>query len=210
MIQPLMSRHRVALELRIAARKPMPMMVTRRVKQPNAHGFLDLGRLGPLESGDLSTSSESSSSFGAMTGTVDGSSARARGAFSIDPFCTLVGLQEKLPDRRLRAEWDLRSKLVLLLSEFPGDLWLGALPCVWAEVACAVGVASRPEPREREIELVFATLTGRGLLKSSPSSEPEDRLCIPTTVDGGSAVVGRVRSVIVGLVRCCVVGGGAT
>lgn len=76
---------------------------------------------------------------------------------------------------------------------------MGALPWVWAEVAWAVGAASRPEPRE--IELVFATLTGRGFLKSSPSSEPEDRLCIPRTVDGGSAVVGRVPGVIVRVVR---------
>lgn len=81
---------------------------------------------------------------------------------------------------------------------------------MWAEVTWAMGVASRPEPGQREMELVFATLTGRGFFKSSPSSEPEDRLCIPTTVDGGSAVVGRVPSVIVGVMGRCVVGGGAT
>lgn len=100
----------------------MPTIVARRVKHPKDHGFLDLVRRGPFESGDLSTSSESSSPFGAMTGMIDGSTAKARGAFSDDPFCTLAGFQEKLPDRRLRAECDLRSKLVLLLSDFPGDL----------------------------------------------------------------------------------------
>lgn len=39
------------------------------------------------------------------------------------------------------------------------------------------------------------TLTGVGLLKSAASSEPEDRLCIPTTIDDGSAVSDRVACV---------------
>lgn len=101
----------------------MPTKEATMVKKPTAQGFRDLGRRGPLESNDLSTPSESSSHFGlgAMTGTIDGSRAKARGGFSIDPFCTLVGFQEKLPDRRLRAECDLRSKLVLLLSDLLGD-----------------------------------------------------------------------------------------
>lgn len=84
------------------------------------------------------------------------------------PFWAAAGFQEeKLPERRLRAEWDRRSKLVRLLSELLGGWWAGALPCVWAEVAWAVGVASRAEPRAWamprelfELELL-AALTGR-------------------------------------------------
>lgn len=168
-------------------------MDTTRVSRPMAQGLRDRGRRRtPLESGTLSTSSESSSVLEAMTGTAGGSPDKDKGAFSTDPFCALVGFQdEKLPDRRLRADWDLVSKLVRLLSEVMDGLWLFAgLPRVWAEVACAVEVASRSRPREFE-EVAAATLTGRGFLKSSPSSEPEDRLCIPTTVGGASAVSGR-------------------
>lgn len=76
-----------------------------------AHGLRDRGRRGtPLESGTLSTSSESSSFLEAMTGTAGDveSTDRARGAFSTEPFWAPVGFQEgKLPDRRLRADCDL-------------------------------------------------------------------------------------------------------
>lgn len=71
-----------------------------------------------MESGTLSTSSESSSDLEAMTGAAGGSTDRARGGFSTEPFWGLVGFQEeKLPDRRLRADCDLESKLVGLVSE---------------------------------------------------------------------------------------------
>lgn len=54
------------------------------------------------------------------------------------------------------------------------------------DVAVAVAVA------DADADADAAALTGRGFLQSLPSSEPEDRLCIPTTVGGGSAVSGRV------------------
>lgn len=169
-----------------------------------AQGLRDRGRRRtPLASGILSTSSESSSDLGAMTGPDGGSTDKAREAFSSEPFWGVVGFQEKLPDRRLRADWDLVSKLVRLLWEAREGWWLWAgLPRAWAEVACAVDVASRSRARAKELleaeeveedVVAAAALTGRGFLKSSPSSEPEDRLCIPTTVGGASAVSGRVR-----------------
>lgn len=57
--------------------------------------------------------------------------------------------------------------------------------------------ASKPWARPREGEAADAAwrLTGVGLLKSAASSEPEDRLCIPTTIDDGSAVSDRVACV---------------
>lgn len=121
MIHPFTSRHRVALELRIVARKPRPTMDTKSESRPMAQGFLDRGlRKTPFESGTLSTSSESSSVFGAMTVLVGGSTDKARGAVSNEPlFCMpeVCFQEEKLPDRRLRADWERRSKLVRLLSE---------------------------------------------------------------------------------------------
>lgn len=169
-----------------------------------AQGLRDRGRRRtPLASGILSTSSESSSDLGAMAGADGGSTDRASEAFSSEPFWGVVGFHEKLPDRRLRADWDLVSKLVRLLWEAREGWWLWAgRPRAWAEVACAVDVASRSSARAKallaaeEVEdevVAAAALTGRGFLKSSPSSEPEDRLCIPTTVGGASAVSGRVR-----------------
>lgn len=119
----------------------------------------------------------------------------------MEPFWGLVGFQEeKLPDRRLRADCDLESKLVGLLSEDREGWWwlLAGLPRVWAEVASRSRprrldeAAEEEEVEAEEVTAAAAALTGRGFLQSSPSSEPEDRLCIPTTVDGACAVSGRV------------------
>lgn len=122
MMHPFGSRHRVAVELSMVARKPRPTRETRSVSRPIAHGFLDRGRRRtPFESGSLSTSSESSSVLGAMTGAVEGSTDKARGGFSMYPLLCAVDVdcfqEEKLPERRLRADWERRSKLVRLLSE---------------------------------------------------------------------------------------------
>lgn len=199
MMQPLASRHRVALELRIVPRKPRPTREIKRVSKPIVQGLRERGRRDtPLKSGILSTSSESSSALvDAMTVKVGGESAdRARGALSTDPFCEVVVVfqDEKLPERRLLVDWERWSKLVRLLSEVMEALWLWAgRGSVWAEVAWAVEVASGSRARELgESERLTETApTGRGSLQSSPSSEPEDRLCIPRAVDGASAVSGR-------------------
>lgn len=62
-------------------------MDTRRDSRPMAQGFFDRGlRRTPLESGTLSTSSESSSVFEAMTLVVGGSTDKARGAISTEPL----------------------------------------------------------------------------------------------------------------------------
>lgn len=110
-------------------------MDTRSENRPMAHGLLERGRRRtPLESGTLSTSSESSSDLGAMTVVTGGSTDKARDGVSIEALFWAVEVcfqEEKLPDRRLLADWERRSKLVRLLSEDTEGLYaFVALPGV--------------------------------------------------------------------------------